>query len=129
MYERVRACASAHGIGIPELPVRLGYSTLPLNSESMPMRDVNLSWAGRGKALVNTSARLSSDAQCSTSFRPVPTARHSLMLGRSFGTGHSLPGASPLGPLVHMLNPSSSTHVSFQSLKLHLSVLLPFTSI
>ncbi|EDR09846.1 small secreted protein [Laccaria bicolor S238N-H82] len=35
--------ARMHGIGIPELPVRLDYSTLPLNSESMPMRDVNLS--------------------------------------------------------------------------------------
>ena len=59
----MRVCASAHGISIPELPVHLGYSTL--NSESMLMQDVNLSWAGRGKALVNTSARLSSDAQCS----------------------------------------------------------------
>ncbi|EDR02754.1 uncharacterized protein LACBIDRAFT_332021 [Laccaria bicolor S238N-H82] len=35
--------ARMHRIGIPELPVRLDYSTLPLNSESMPMRDVNLS--------------------------------------------------------------------------------------
>ena len=54
-----------------------------------------------------------------TSFRPVPTARHSLTLGRSFGTGHSLPGASPLDPLVHIFNPSSCTHVSSQSSMLH----------
>ena len=76
MYEHVRACASAHGIGIPELPVHLGYSTLPLNSESMPMQDVNLSWAGRGKALVNTLARLFSDVQCSIIIELSPRRLH-----------------------------------------------------
>ena len=55
-----------------------------------------------------------------TSFRPMPTARHSLMLGHSFGTGHSLLGASPLDPLVHIFNPSSCTQVSSQSSMLHL---------
>ena len=46
-----------------------------------------------------------------TSFRPVPMARHSLTLGRSFSTGHSLPGGKPPGPPVHMFNHSSCTHV------------------
>ena len=54
-----------------------------------------------------------------TSFRPMPMARHSLTLSRSFSTGHSLPGASPLDPLVHMFYPSSCTHVSSQSSKFH----------
>ena len=49
-----------------------------------------------------------------TSFRPVPTARRSLALGRSSSTSHSLPGASPLDPLVHMFNPSSDMHALFQ---------------
>ena len=49
-----------------------------------------------------------------TSFRPVPTAQHSLTLGCSSSTGHSLPGACPLDPLVHMFNASSGTHVSSQ---------------
>ena len=83
MHERVRTCASAHGIGILELPVRLGYSTLPLNSKSMPMRDVNLSWAGCGKALVNTSARLSSDMQCSIMIELSPTFTYEMMLNIS----------------------------------------------
>ena len=41
----------------------------------------------------------------------MPTARHSLTLGRSSSTGHSLPGARPLDPLVHMFHPSAGTHV------------------
>ena len=32
-------------------------------------------------------------------------------LGRASGAGHSLPGARPLDPLVHMFNPSCGTHV------------------
>ena len=77
MHEHMHTCTSAHGISIPELPVCLSYSTLPLNSESMPMRDVNLLWAGHGKALVNTLARLSSDVQCSIMIELSP--RHSHM--------------------------------------------------
>ena len=48
------------------------------------------------------------------SLRPAPTARHSLVLGRSFSVGHGLLGASPLGPLVHISNPSPYTHVKSQ---------------
>ncbi|KIJ92117.1 hypothetical protein K443DRAFT_13832 [Laccaria amethystina LaAM-08-1] len=33
-----------------------------------------------------------------TSFRPAPTARHSLTLGRASSAGHGLPGATPPGP-------------------------------
>ena len=36
-------------------------------------------------------------------------------LSRSSGMGHSLPGATPLGPPVHILNPSFSAHVLSQS--------------
>ena len=32
---------------------------------------------------------------------------------RDSGTGHSLPGASPLDPQIHMLNPSSGMHALF----------------
>ena len=32
-------------------------------------------------------------------------------LGRASGAGHSLLGARPLDPLVHMFNPSPGTHV------------------
>jgi len=49
-----------------------------------------------------------------TSLRPVPTARRSLALGRSFSVGHGSLGASPLDPLVHMFNPSPYTHVKSQ---------------
>ena len=49
-----------------------------------------------------------------TSFRPVPTAWCSLMLSHSSSTSHSLPGARPLDPLVHMFHPSSGTHASSQ---------------
>ena len=41
-----------------------------------------------------------------------PHLRHGpRKLGRASGAGHSLPGASPLDPLVRMLDPSSGTHV------------------
>ena len=50
----------------------------------------------------------------STSFRPVPTSRRSLTLGHDSSTGHSLLGACPLDPLVHIFNPSSGTHASSQ---------------
>ena len=41
-----------------------------------------------------------------------PHLRHGpRKLGRACGAGHSLPGARPLDPLVHMLDPSSATHV------------------
>jgi len=46
-----------------------------------------------------------------TSFRPAPMVWHSLMLGHASGAGHSLPGAYPLDPLVHIFNPSFGTHV------------------
>ena len=41
-----------------------------------------------------------------------PHLRHGpCKLGRASGAGHSLPGASPLDPLVRMLDPSSGTHL------------------
>ena len=41
-----------------------------------------------------------------------PHLRHGpRKLSRASSAGHSLPGARPLDPLVHMLNPSSGTHV------------------
>jgi len=43
-----------------------------------------------------------------------PTAWRLLTLGRASSTGHSLPGAHPLDPLVHMFNPSFGMHVSSQ---------------
>ena len=49
-----------------------------------------------------------------TSFRPMPTSWRSLTLGHDSSTGHSLPGARPLDPLVHIFNPSSGTHVLSQ---------------
>ena len=45
-----------------------------------------------------------------TSFRPVPMSWWLLMLSHDSSTGHSLPGACPLDPLVHMFNPSSGTY-------------------
>jgi len=39
----------------------------------------------------------------------------SLTLGCASGAGHSLPGAHPLDPLVHIFNPSFGTHVSSSS--------------
>ena len=51
-----------------------------------------------------------------------PHLRHGpRKLGRASGAGHSLPGASPLDPLVHMFNPDPATHVLSQSSKSHLS--------
>ena len=42
-----------------------------------------------------------------------PHLRHGpRKLGRASGAGHSLPGARPLDPLVHMFNASSVTHPS-----------------
>ena len=44
-----------------------------------------------------------------------PHLRHGpRKLGRACGAGHSLLGAHPLDPLVHMLNPSSGTHLYSQ---------------
>ena len=41
-----------------------------------------------------------------------PHLRHGpRKLGHASGAGHSLPGASPLDPLVHMFDPSSGTHL------------------
>ena len=52
---------------------------------------------------------------CLTLYKP-KTRAYGTALGRSFGAGHSSPGASPLDPLVRMFNPSSHTHAKSQLL-------------
>ena len=100
----------------PFIAFSTGWSPSTHSRLSTELNITQLTWAWMSRIMIGI-----------TSFRPVPTARHSLTLGRSFGTGHSLPGASPLDPLVHIFNPSSCTHLSSQSSMLHLWVLLLFT--
>ena len=63
---------STHSIDIPELLAHHSYPTLPLNSKSMLMQKLNFLCAGCGNTLVNTLARLSSDAQCSIIIELLP---------------------------------------------------------
>ena len=48
------------------------------------------------------------------------------VLSHDSGTGHSLLGASPLDPLVHMFNPTSCTHVLSQ---FQYTYLIPFIQV
>ena len=79
-------------------------ATYPWTSSYLKFRTV-ITWSSRPRQNPGKNT-----CSSTTSFRPVPTSRRSLMLGHDSSTGHSLPGACPLDPLVHMFNPSSGTH-------------------
>jgi hypothetical protein len=97
--------------------VRCTHQLVP-EQQIWKQSSASFGFQGRYRCLSNADV-MPANIIC-TSFRPVPTARHLLVLGRSSSTGHSLLGASPLDPLVHMFNPSTGTHLLSQSSKLYL---------